>query len=361
MVRLAEARAIARDWVRERSWSDLIGAFLTGSAAVGPGDRELAPNSDVDLILVTAGEASSKIGKRWHAMDGSGSGVLLDVSSLSVDDLDVESIAGTSYLAPFFTAEVIIDDPTGQLAALSEQVRPLVHQPAWVRRRVAEVRTKIIHGLDADDPTAPLAMQTLGWVFPASLPTVMLLVAAGRPPTVRTRYLRCRELLTSSTGAWEWLRRPGSSLRAPLELYERLLEVLGCRHATPEAVRHHLAALAETLRVTVAHARTPYPFSSDLRPGTWHLVLDGSTELVEAGWHREAVWYLLVTYARCLLVLAADAPHDLAAEHEQRLTAAVEELIGFRTGDGPRRGETLRAQLPVVDALAEALVLGNAE
>ncbi len=264
MVLIAEARAVARDWVRGQTGPDLVGAFLAGSSAVGPGGDELATTSDVDLVLVTSGVAPAKVGKLWH------DGVLLDVSSLSAAELEPRTIAGTSYLAPFFTDAMIIHDPAGALAALHDQVRGLVDQPVWVRRRVTEVRTKITSGLAAADPTAPLAQQVIGWVFPASLPTVQLLVAAGRPPTVRKRYLRCQQLLAGTSDA-------------PPDLYERLLAALGCADVTSDQVRRHLDGLADTLRVTATHARTPFPFSSDLRPDTWHIALDGSVELVDAG------------------------------------------------------------------------------
>ena len=342
MVLIAEARAVARDWARGQTGPDLVGAFLAGSSAVGPGGDELATTSDVDLVLVTSGVAPAKVGKLWH------DGVLLDVSSLSAAELEPRTIAGTSYLAPFFTDAMIIHDPAGALAALHDQVRGLVDQPVWVRRRVTEVRTKITTGLAAADPTAPLAQQVIGWVFPASLPTVQLLVAAGRPPTVRKRYLRCQQLLAGTSDA-------------PPDLYERLLAALGCADVTSDQVRRHLDGLADTLRVTATHARTPFPFSSDLRPDTWHIALDGSVELVDAGWPREAVWWLLATAARCATVLAADAPAGVAARHEERLAAAAADLLGFGPGDGPRRAADVLAVLPDVDALVERLVVGAAE
>jgi hypothetical protein len=195
VVTVADARLVARDWVARQAGPELVGAFLAGSSAVGAGAVELAATSDVDLIMVTAGEAPAKVGKLWH------DGVLLDVSSLSSAELDPETIAGTSYLAPFFTDSMIIHDPSGALATLHARVRELVDQPVWIRRRVAEVRAKITNGLADPDPTLPLAQQVIGWVFPASLPTVQLLVAAGRPPTVRKRYLRCRQLLTETPAA----------------------------------------------------------------------------------------------------------------------------------------------------------------
>ncbi len=340
-MKIADAREVARGWVHGHAGPDLVGAFLAGSSAVGDGDDELPTTSDVDLILVTRGPAPTKVGKLWH------DGVLLDVSSLSAGELDPETIAGTSYLAPFFTDSMIITDPSGLLARLHHEVETMVDEPVWIRRRVAEVRSKITTGLAAADPTAPLAQQVIGWVFPASLPTVQLLVAAGRPPTVRKRYLRCRQLL--------------SHVPAPPDLYERLLAALGCAAVTADQVRGHLDGLADTLRVTADHARTPFPFSSDLRPDTWHIALDGSTELVDAGWPREAVWWLLATAARCVTVLGVDAPADVAAVHERRLAAAAADLIGFGPGDAPGRAADVLTLLPEVDALVDRLVVSGAE
>lgn len=341
-MRIAEARIVARDWVLEHAGPDLVGAFLAGSSAVGDGRAELSSTSDVDLILVTAGTAPAKVGKLWH------DGVLLDVSSLSASELDAETIAGTSYLAPFFTDAMIISDPSGRLAELHDEVRELVHQPVWIRRRVAEVRSKITSGLAAPDPRVPLAQQVIGWVFTASLPTVQLLVAAGRPPTVRKRYLRCRELLDQTPDA-------------PPDLYGRLLAALGCAAVTADQVRGHLDGLADTLRVTSQHARTAFPFSSDLRPDTWHLALESSSELVEAGWPREAVWWVLATAARCVTVLRADAPSAVAARHEQRLAEVSADLIGFGFGDAPGRAADVLTLLPEVDALVDRLVVSRAE
>lgn len=340
-MKIADAREVARDWVRGVAGPDLVGAFLAGSSAVGDGQEELATTSDVDLILVTAGPAPTKVGKLWHE------GVLLDVSSLPASELDPETIAGTSYLAPFFTDSMIITDPSGRLARLHHDVATMVDEPVWIRRRVTEVRSKITTGLAGADPTAPLAQQVIGWVFPASLPTVQLLVAARRPPTVRKRYLRCRQLLD---------RTP-----APPDLYERLLAALGCAAVTADQVRYHLEGLADTLRVTADHARTTFGFSSDLRADTWHIALDGSTELVEAGWPREAVWWLLATAARCVTVLGVDAPTAVAAAYEERLAEAAADLIGFRSGDAPGRAADVLALLPEVDALVDRLVISRAE
>lgn len=349
-MRLADARAVAADWVASAAVADLVGAFVTGSAGVDDPTAELASTSDVDVVLVTDGPAPDKLGKLWHG------GVLLDVSAMSAAELDVETIAGTSYLAPAFAAGMVIADRADRLGVLQREVAAVASRPEWIRRRVAEVRSKITNGLDRLDSAAPLAQQVAGWVFPASLPTVLLLVAAGRPPTVRKRYLRCRELLAAQSGAFGGVERPGLPASAPLELYERLLAALGCADVTADRVRHHLDELADTLAIAVGVARTPLPFSSDLRPDTWHLTLDGSAELVDAGWPREAVWWVLATYARCVTVLRVDGSAEQYRRHERRLGAATLDLIGFGAGDGPERAVTVRRLLPAIDALVEDLV-----
>ena len=82
---------------------------------------------------------------------------------------------------------------------------------------------------------------------------------------------------------------------------------------------------------------------------------------MDTGWPREAVWWVLATAARCTTVLAADAPAEVAARHEQRLADAAADLIGFGFGDAPGRAADVLALLPAVDALVEELIVSRAE
>jgi predicted nucleic acid-binding protein len=65
---LGEARAAARDWVREHVAGErwFRGAYLAGSTITQPDDAALAVGSDLDVVVVTDGPEPLKPGKLLH-------------------------------------------------------------------------------------------------------------------------------------------------------------------------------------------------------------------------------------------------------------------------------------------------------
>lgn len=220
-MRIEEARAIAAAWVGTVGGEPpVVGAFCTGSTVAADPASELGPWSDVDLVLVVEGEAPAKLGKLRFR------GVLLDVSYLPWSVLaDHEVVARTFYLAPSFATDTVLSDPDGRLRRLADQVGRLVARPDVVRDRYEDVLSRLVA---APRPAASWAAAVTGWLFPASLSTNVVLVAAGRNPTVRLRYLRAREVLTAA---------------GMPEVYQRLLERLGCAETTRAQVAAQLLPL----------------------------------------------------------------------------------------------------------------------
>jgi hypothetical protein len=320
-----EAREAALDWVRRHPTPGFRGAFLSGSAADRPADAVQPPWSDVDVTVVVAGaSAPPKPGKLRHH------GALLDVSYLPEEILaDPERVAATHYLAPSFAGpDGVLLDPSGLLGRLRDAIAPTYATPAAVWRRVADVLTAVRMRLSAVDPDAPWPQQVLAWLFPASLGTVAVLVAAGRRPTVRLRYLRARHELPD---------RP--------DLYERMLELLGCAGVDAAVVSRHLDHLAEVFDEAAAMGPTPFPFSSDISTEARPVAIDGSRALVDAGDHREAVFWIVATFARCRQVLGCGSG---------AFDAALAELVGVH-GPGDLRARAA-ATLAFLPELEEATV-----
>ena len=71
-------------------------------------------------------------------------------------------------------------------------------------------------------------------------------------------------------------------------------------------------------------------FAADLTPAARPVAIDGSRELVDGGNHREAVFWVVATAARCQAALNVLAP-ALAAEREQAFRALVADLTGLRS------------------------------
>ncbi|MEU8269441.1 hypothetical protein AB0B89_20065 [Sphaerisporangium sp. NPDC049002] len=241
------AREVAVRWVAEHAAGvpGFAGAFLSGSATWLPGEAELPPTSDVDVMVVTSGSrAPAKLGKF------SREGVMVEVTYLPWDQIgSAEAVLGSCHLAGGLRGGNVVADPTGRLTVLQARVAEGYARRRWVRARCEDAERRIVAGLCSVEVSAPPHDQVMGWLFPAGVSTHVLLSAGLRNPTVRLRYVAVRGLLADY---------------GRLEFHERLLELLGCAGMTAARAGHHLAAMARVFDATVPVARTPFLFSSDM-------------------------------------------------------------------------------------------------
>ncbi|MFH8612930.1 hypothetical protein ACH4D5_36210 [Streptomyces sp. NPDC018029] len=337
------ARFAAGQWVARYARTDAgyRGAYFSGSTVGLSDDAELAPSSDVDISVVTAADRPPvKPGKLRHQ------GALLEVSYLPWAELaSPDAVLASYYLAGSFRTDTIIDDPTGHLHRLHAHISPRFAALPWVRRRCQGARHRVEARLAAIDTSAPFHEQVAAWLFPTGVTCHVLLTAALRNPTVRLRYPAAREVLAAY---------------GHLDLYPALLNLLGCSHLSPHRVQHHLHELAATFDATARVAKTPFFFSSDITPAARPIAIDGSQALIDAGDHREAVFWIIATFARCHTVLAADAPR-LHASLAPPFQAAVADLGISSTQDILHRAEEVSRFLPRLWQTTEDILARNSE
>ncbi|HVA91264.1 MAG TPA: hypothetical protein VNL71_15630 [Chloroflexota bacterium] len=318
------------------------GAYFSGSTVGLPTEAELPTGSDVDVVIVTSqAEPPPKLGKFVYR------GALLEVTSIPWRQIaSVHDVLVSYHLAGSFRVDTIIADPTGDLRDLQVRVSHLFGERVWVRRRCENARRKAEQGLRSIDPSAPWHDQVIGWLFSTGVTTHILLVAALRNPTVRLRYLATREVLVEYAQA---------------SLYQDLLQLLGCAELTPQRVAQHLLALARTFDTAAAAAKTPFFFSSDITPDARPIAIDGSRDLIRTGHHREAVFWIVATFARCHKILAVDAPRDV----QHVLAPAFDDLLAdlgiSSTDDLLTRARSVIQSLPAVWAATEAILTANPE
>jgi hypothetical protein len=254
---------------------------------------------------------------------------------------DPQTVAHTFFLAHSFRGDQIISDPTGYLRRLQQHVSAHFGEPAEIRLRVENVLAKIVSGVASVDDDAPWQDRVVSWMFPTSLTSVAVLVAAQRNPTVRLRYLNARTALVEL----------GVS-----EFYVRLLDLLGCTHLGPHQVQRHLDRLAVVFDRAADVARTPFFFSGDVTAFSRPVAIQGSQDLIDAGDHREAVFWIIATYARCLTILDADAS-DRGAEMAHGFHEAVAELLSVDSSTDLRgRCDDVRRFLPQLRSAAERIL-----
>ena len=338
-MRIDEAQAVARAWVEAHDFASLpvVGSFLAGSTLEADPADELAPESDVDVALVVDGPAPPKLGKFDVR------GVRVEVTYLAWSELaDPERVARVPHLAPSFAptvrCEPVLTDPDGRLGRLRAEVAPLVGRPEVVQERCEVVLARMA---DPARVGGSWPEAVTHWLFPTSLSTHVVLVAAGRNPTVRLRYLRARDVLVE---------------RGRGEVYPDLLTQLGCREATPRLVEKHLRSLTEAFDAATAAGPTSFFFASDVTPAARPVAVGGTAAMVERGEHREAVFWLVATFARCLQILDATAALD-RERHHRAFAGAVADLLGLRTlADLAERRAGLRATLPQLRRLGQEIV-----
>lgn len=335
-MRIDEARLQAARWVREHSAGPgVVGAVFSGSTLGAAPEAELGADSDVDVILVTAGDAPAKLGP--VDVDG----LRLDVSFLSASETrDHDAVARSFFLAPSFAQDAIIVDDDDHLRAVHEHVRRVFADPAVVRDRYADVLHRMDGRLAAVERAGSWPERLLLWLFAASLPTQVLLVAGLRNPTVRLRYRAVRTLLDD---------------RGLADHYPELLDQLGAGALDPRTVRAQLAPLAAVLDAAELAAGTSAT-AADVGPVARAVAVTGSERMIVSGDHREAVFWLAVSLLRGQVVLETSAP-GVAEQHRREVLDAVATLTGLRTADDlVRRTAVLgRARAALVDT-AEELV-----
>jgi hypothetical protein len=339
---MTAAREAARDWLHAHAACrpGFRGAYFIGSSVRLPPDAKLLSDSDIDLVVVIEGaDPSLKPGKLLHR------GVLIEVSFFPWEWYSsVVELSSSYHLAAGLQTDTIVADPSGDLHALQQHVASSFCEEAWVRRRSKNALAKVEEFLAGIDVSAPWHNQVMAWLFATGVTTHVLLVAALKDPTVRLRYLAVRKVLA------EYGRR---------DLYAKLLGLLGCADMTSGRVAHHLAAVAKTFDAAALVAKTAFPFSSDITPIARPIAIDGSRKLIESGDHREAVFWISVTFARCNKILAADAPPTIVSEFAPAFDATLSDL-GIRSlVDLLSRGEQVRSFLPQLWETAEEIIAAN--
>lgn len=340
--RVSEAKATARRWVMQegRRTPGLVGAYFAGSVTWLPDDALLPDTSDLDLMLVVDGPLpANKLGKFRYA------DVLLEVTYLPAAQVQTpEQVLGDYHLAGSFRTPNVIFDPTGRLTRLQAAVGDGFAQRRWVEQRCTQATARIVERLYSQPSTAPLHDQVTAWLFAAGGAPHVLLVAGLQNPTVRRRYVAVRGLLANY---------------GRLDFYPPLLELLGCEQMGRDQVAAHLPGLEAAFDAASSALRSPFFFAADLSEQGRPVALDGSREWIESGNHREAVFWMVATYSRCIQVLYRDAPEEVYDRYTPGYHTLLADLGIVSLSDLAQRRAQTQAFLPRLQAMTRAVLDAN--
>ncbi len=339
-----QAKEIVRQWALEEAarTPGFRGAFFHGSINWLPDEAELPQTSDVDVLIVLDRPAPlEKPGKLLYRA------VVIDASYLPAAQIrSAEQALGLSHLAGSLRSGNLIADPTGELRAIQAQVSTDYAKQEWVVRRCEHALDKVRRHLQGLDEAKLFHDQALAWLFGAGVTTHVLLAAGLKNTTVRKRYLAVRELLMEYDRA---------------DFYETLLEMLGCAWITQAQAERHLCFLAAAFDAARMVIRSPFSFAADISDLARPLVIDGSRELIERGDHREALFWMAVSYLRCQKVLLQDGPVEIFERHDLGCRALLADLGVRSSFDLKQRSRQLLQMLPEVWVVAETIIASNPE
>jgi hypothetical protein len=338
------AREFARQWMVEEAGSipGFYGAYTAGSTNWLPEDTELGTASDVDIMVVLADGEQRGTRRKFVYHD-----VLFEISYLTRDLFQSpERILGDYHLAPSFRTASVLVDPSGYLTRLFAVVCRDYSKRERVVRRCSHARDKVLANVRAVNEHPEFHDRVMACLFAAGVTTHVLLAAGLKNPTVRTRYVAVRELLAE---------------RGQAGFHESLLELLGSVRLSVGQVSVHLSAAGEILDAARTAIRSPFPFGPDISESGRTVAIDGGIEMIARGDHREAMFWIGVTYSRCQKVLSVDAPEV----PRQSFSGSYERLAGDlglgSYADIRRRCADIEKSLPRLWEVAESIIAANRE
>jgi hypothetical protein len=293
------------------------------------------------MVVIDGREPAQKPGKFQR------DGVTLEVSYIDRDELQTpEQVLGAYHLAGSFHVPSVIADPMGWLGPLQRAVARDYTRRVWVERRVEDALARVGRNLAGLRSAKSLPDRVTAWFFAGGVVTHMLLVAGLKNPTVRKRYVAARSLLR------EYDR---------LDRFDELLALIGCARlsrAEVEAMLDRLAILFDTAKTLPANGLF---FAADISDDGRAIAIDGSRTLIEEGFHREAVFWIVATWCRCQKIIElAGTPGQVAAGNRE-LREMLMELGINSDADIAARGETIARYLPHARELAEYIIRTNPE
>jgi hypothetical protein len=307
-------------------------AYTAGSANWLADDAVLPAGSDVDVMVVTAEGAPAGTRRKFFR-----EGVLFEVSYLAQELFQSsERVLSDYHVAPSLRTAQVVLDPEGRLDAVRDALRREYAQPRWIRARCDAARSKVMAALDAQSE--------MGCLFGAGITTHVLLVAGLRNPTVRRRYVAVRDLLSDCGFA---------------EFHHVLLELLGAQQISAKRAATHAAALSEVFDEACGCIRSSFGFAADIQKCARPAAIDSSIEMIGRGDYREAMFWIGVTWVRCMTVLATDAPDRMTPRFRDAFREVLSDL-GLSSDEQIReRRIQIERTLPGVCSVAEQIRLGG--
>ena len=293
-MKVHEARRKSAEWLDQHAPSidGYRGALFGGSTNFMDPNAELPPGSDIDLWMLVADESQCLPQKKVD-----GGGFVIEACYHLFDHYSVpEEVILKAYYAPHFSRDCVISDPTGKLTAVNEYVRRHFRDPDTILSRLDSVYRNGRRYFDrAMDDSTDIVGKSLGYLLGIkNLASQFAVAGLGAPPV--------RKCLVVSR---EYCEEHGRE-----DIHNRILETFRFAGLTVDhvqgALRETEAAFERAIQVIKSSFWGDFNVNEDARS----IAIDGSRPLIETGYHREAMFFVLFNFNRCHMAIRNDAPEE---------------------------------------------------
>ena len=300
---------LAKEWVEiyGSQIPGFCGAHLMGGLNYMPKDAPFPSYRDVDMNILSRDTQNTEV------YDVSYKGLMVEYGAAPIEDYQSpERVLANPSLASNLAVNSILSDPIGRLAPLQKAVEFEYSHRKWVVARCDSAKDSAensINGLrqanspfDAYPHLSELIVSLSGLIAFAGL----------KPPTHRRSLVLAKKVLESYGQA---------------DLHEEILAGYGSIHMGKAEVQAYLLDCVAAFDKAVEVTRTPFPFQFKLHPHVKPYFIEGSREMIEEGYHREAVPWIAAGTLISAYAIQLDAPED---EKPPFLAAAYKLLSALR-------------------------------
>ena len=311
MITVREAKHIAQDWVEAEAPKipKFRGAFLIGSLNFRNEEESLPPTSDVDVRIVVDIEDPELIYEQGLEQQIlTVQGITLDVGFDPIQYFSqAEKVLADFRFACHFSVPNILSDTSGDLSKIQKTVAVQYPRKKWVRTRIEGVRDLVLSSFDnlkagtVEECMMHLPLAVMGI---AQIPALANLMN----PTMKKCFVVFQKLMENH----------GKQV-----LFESLLRLFGSHSMDREDVEKYLEDLSITFDRAVEIIRSP-SLGDFVNIAARPVVIDGSWEMVNDGFHREAMFWIATMRAICQATIQQDASEEeqiLYAEQYMKLLA----------------------------------------
>lgn len=339
---IGQVIALAKEWVETYGSRipGFCGAHLNGSLNYTPHDAPFSASSDVDINVVLQGAQTG------NPQDLPYKGLILEYGSLSLERYrSSELVLADPELAANLAVDSILSDPIGILAPLHTTVAKEYPRRKWVLARCEAEKQQTRQGLERlQHARSPVeAVSNLGAFFSAGL-TGLIAVANLTPPTHRRCLILMKELLEQHGRA---------------DLHEDVLKLLGFAHLHTVPVQAYLHDCAEAFDCAVRVTRTAVPFGFKLHAHVRPYFIEGTQEMIVAGYPREAMYWILAGVMIANGAIQVDASDDEKRYFQAKMNRLLSDMGWSTLQDVTLRFESAKTLADKVFQVADDMANRN--